>query len=386
MSRINKNVKGSGGAVGLTENPSAFRRWMIAGPEQARLLLEFESQFLDLEDPSNEQHEQCYSSQEAFHSQMKNLTEAISTMGNPFLDASPELIVLDSRNCAGDAIVATIRSIENLGKSQYQEYVDNVIKERKVTIQQPIKRNSLLLFKCPAPKKSSKQKQQIANLKSDYNLFSRLYISSQFRDGDLEDFFSHENQPWPPALAEHGKLRLPSKKSGLLSCFDDGADVAPPSSFHVKVIDGPAVVHALSIEEAKTFNDYSDKVFLPWMDRTLQSTGRIDIIWDMYRTQSLKESTREKRGKGIRRKVSGTTKLPSNFQDYLRDLMNKEELFDFPSEKISRFNYPITKEIFFTSGMFICFILSWEIILNYILYYCGFFSIMQWPLYTNATL
>ena len=114
----NKNVKGSGGAVGLTENPSAFRRWMIAGTEQARLLLEFESQFLDLEDPSNEQHEQCYSSQEAFHSQVKNLTEAISTMGNPFLDASPELIVLDSRNCAGDAIVTTIRSIENLDKSR----------------------------------------------------------------------------------------------------------------------------------------------------------------------------------------------------------------------------------------------------------------------------
>lgn len=31
-------VKGSGGAVGLTENPSAFRKWMVAGPEQARLL------------------------------------------------------------------------------------------------------------------------------------------------------------------------------------------------------------------------------------------------------------------------------------------------------------------------------------------------------------
>ena len=25
-------VKGSGVAVGLTENPSAFRKWMIAGP------------------------------------------------------------------------------------------------------------------------------------------------------------------------------------------------------------------------------------------------------------------------------------------------------------------------------------------------------------------
>ena len=28
----NACVKGDGGAVGLTKNPSAFRRWMIAGP------------------------------------------------------------------------------------------------------------------------------------------------------------------------------------------------------------------------------------------------------------------------------------------------------------------------------------------------------------------
>jgi len=42
----NKLVKGSGGAVGLTENPKAFKRWMVAGPEQARLLIEFEDQFM----------------------------------------------------------------------------------------------------------------------------------------------------------------------------------------------------------------------------------------------------------------------------------------------------------------------------------------------------
>ena len=35
----NEVVKGSGGAVGLTENPSAFQKWMLAGPEQARLFL-----------------------------------------------------------------------------------------------------------------------------------------------------------------------------------------------------------------------------------------------------------------------------------------------------------------------------------------------------------
>ena len=42
----NALVKGSGGAVGLTENPSAFRKWMTAGPEQARLMKEFEREFI----------------------------------------------------------------------------------------------------------------------------------------------------------------------------------------------------------------------------------------------------------------------------------------------------------------------------------------------------
>ena len=38
----NAMVKGSGGAVGLTGNPGALRRWMVAGPEIARLTTEFE--------------------------------------------------------------------------------------------------------------------------------------------------------------------------------------------------------------------------------------------------------------------------------------------------------------------------------------------------------
>ena len=43
--RNNELVKGSGGAVGLTESPLAFRKWMIAGPEQSRLLKEFEKEY-----------------------------------------------------------------------------------------------------------------------------------------------------------------------------------------------------------------------------------------------------------------------------------------------------------------------------------------------------
>ena len=38
----NKVVKGAGGIVGLTENPSPLKRWMTAGPEISRFSEEFE--------------------------------------------------------------------------------------------------------------------------------------------------------------------------------------------------------------------------------------------------------------------------------------------------------------------------------------------------------
>ena len=38
----NQMVKGDGGTIGLTENPQALRRWMIGGPQIARIVQEFE--------------------------------------------------------------------------------------------------------------------------------------------------------------------------------------------------------------------------------------------------------------------------------------------------------------------------------------------------------
>ena len=64
----NEVVKSSGGAVGLTENPSAFRRWMVSGPEQARLLKEVEEECIsNMNDPEPEfHHEEGFSTQKSF--------------------------------------------------------------------------------------------------------------------------------------------------------------------------------------------------------------------------------------------------------------------------------------------------------------------------------
>jgi len=88
----------------------------------------------------------------------------------------------------------------------------------------------------------------------------------------------------------------------------------------------------------------------PWTKQQLQNCNRIDIVWDRYVKHSLKDATREKRGKGVRRKVRGQTKLPTNFPDFLRDPSNKTELFEFLSKAVANYEYPIGKEVYITSG------------------------------------
>lgn len=54
-------IKGEPGAVGLTESPAALRRWMVADPEIARAVREFESTYEARKPNDNRHHEQVRS-------------------------------------------------------------------------------------------------------------------------------------------------------------------------------------------------------------------------------------------------------------------------------------------------------------------------------------
>ncbi len=56
------------------------------------------------------------------------------------------------------------------------------------------------------------------------------------------------------------------------------------------------------------------------------------------------------RGKGIRRKVSGQTKLPGKWMDFLGDSDNKKELFAFITSKVAEFTFQPGKAVYITSG------------------------------------
>ena len=79
-----------------------------------------------------------------------------------------------------------------------------------------------------------------------------------------------------------------------------------------------------------TFKDYSKKVFLSFILQQFQSgCRRIDIVWDVYLENSLKESARIKRGQGAHPRVLQDQKTPIDWHVFFRADQNKIELFKF---------------------------------------------------------
>ena len=84
------------------------------------------------------------------------------------------------------------------------------------------------------------------------------------------------------------------------------------------ISDGAVIVNILKPYNCQTFADYALNVFIPYLSKQLQDVESLDIVWDMYLADSLKNSASTKRGQGDRRKVSEKGKLPSNWQTFLR--------------------------------------------------------------------
>jgi hypothetical protein len=177
------------------------------------------------------------------------------------MEPSADLMALDTKVVMSAEVIEAVKTAQDIGTRQYQQFVEGRLNDN-VNFYDSITKNNLPLFKTGSKKTSSKD-----NMKSDLDLFSRMYISCQVREGDLEAFFEHENHAWPPSLAENNMMRL-GNKSDLMRCLE-GLVQYPQETPRVdtKIIDGAALVHSLDPNKAnvvvKTFKDYVNLVFVP---------------------------------------------------------------------------------------------------------------------------
>ena len=118
-----------------------------------------------------------------------------------------------------ECVVQAIKTAKQKGQSQCDQFVEERLVKCSKAINDTIHRNKLPLFGTTENPASNKTRNQISVLNSDCNLFARLYIACQAREGNLQESFQHENHVSPPSLSCTGKMRS-GQKSELVQLLE----------------------------------------------------------------------------------------------------------------------------------------------------------------------
>lgn len=114
-----------------------------------------------------------------------------------------------------------------------------------------------------------------------------------------------------------------------------------PTPIDAAIIDGAAAINMLKpTNTVKTLQEY--------VKGQLQHVKRLNITWDEYVPNSLKATTTEKRGRGIRWCVQSLTTVSKNWKEFLSVDANKKELFVFLAEQIPPADFCDGKQVITT--------------------------------------
>ena len=177
-----------------------------------------------------------------------SIKSAIGEYGNPFLETSSDILVLDTRDIVEKYGVYNVYRMESQG---CQEYYNLYANGSCTHIEEQYTLN-------PDKRQRTTSSGLVSSLKSDRNLFSRLCVASQFRDGNLNDYVSHKNKPCPPPLSARGKPKL-GTKSHIVRCLEDVPekqdDITP--SVDVVMLDEPAMLCVLKPAYSGILGEYA---------------------------------------------------------------------------------------------------------------------------------
>ena len=106
-----------------------------------------------------------------------------------------------------------------------------------------------------------------------------------------------------------------------------------------------AIIHMVLPTRGTTFAEFVSLHVVPFLkSQVTTAVQRIDAIWDSYPEQNLKSLTQQRRGSGPRTLLKpdgdGNTPIPKReWQSYLKNLENKQELFSFISKQLAKTDF-----------------------------------------------
>ena len=96
-------------------------------------------------------------------------------------------------------VADSLKTLKSIGVTLSETFFKQRLVYHEKPMDSPIKRNKFPLFNSTSKMtQSCDAKTKVKSLKKDRSLFLKLYIACQIRDGNIAEFFQHENDIYPP--------------------------------------------------------------------------------------------------------------------------------------------------------------------------------------------
>ena len=220
----------------------------------------------------------------------------LETFINPFSD-SPIMSISTGIQTA-ENVTKDLLSAQQLGKTAMVQF----IKERLAvgsskSIFDQIKKSKLGTFKSINKIKVCKTKNKTMSLTSTRDLFSKIAIISQKRSVYLKTLFNYPLEVLPLSLSEADGTLKKTPKSALLHKLEQ--DVEPVSDLPIGcaiLMDGMALVRQIKTTKM-TYSQFAT-VLLKKVLSIGRDSSRIDVVFDVYLDNSIKDVERNRRSCG----------------------------------------------------------------------------------------
>ncbi|XP_065900210.1 uncharacterized protein [Dysidea avara] len=257
--------------------------------------------------------------------------ELIQGWINPFTE-NQDLLSISTARKAPREVASDLMKAHDIGQQCYSDFKDQRLEKDPPVkkFHDPIALNKLKSFSSLCKRKQVKSSGRVAILKADRSLFGRIIVMAQGRNLKMEDILSHPLGPLPWALSTPDGLLRKTNKAALATSLQ--SNVAPieqlPDNFAL-IIDGMSLVQKVKGEQT-TFGDVATAV-LQMVLREGKHNKRIDVVFDTYKENSIKNSERLLRGEETSHQFQSiaSTQIVRQWRNFLSRTTNKTSLIAF---------------------------------------------------------
>ena len=289
----NKVIKGSGGSTHLLNrtDESCLIRWETVGSDSARIVCEFEDSIDEIgtKEGIRKHHEDAEVFQDRFQADVRKVYSGMSC--NPF--KLNKLTAINNPSfCFPDIVFDNICKLEETGKRQFDEFLENRLIKQKVPINAKITENKFTLLGNANLNKKEKPK----DMKIKQTIITKLRTALSYREKESERLFESELFGIAQSISEPPTTLYHSRKSQLLQRFEKATTLPHLSqnTSSAMIIELSAIIHLKGASDADTFHDFAVIIYYYIMGLSKGFT-RIDIVGDQYIGHSVKEQIRKDR-------------------------------------------------------------------------------------------